>query len=80
MKKITLLKIHSDTSRKLKFVINAFLLLEKSSGVHNTNIILLTLVTDHLAVLFPSGVMSSTAGESVLFVLRSRTKEASLAP
>ena len=37
------------------------------------NILLLTLVTDHLAVFFASGVMISTAGESVLFVLQSRT-------
>ena len=28
------------------------------------NILLLTLVTDHLAVFFASGVMISTAGES----------------
>ena len=44
------------------------------------NILLLTLVTNHLAVFFASGVMISIAGESVLFVLQSRTKEASLAP
>ena len=44
------------------------------------NILLLTLITDHLAVFFASGVITSTAGEFVLFVLRSRTKEASLAP
>ena len=45
-----------------------------------TNILLLTLVTDHLAVYFASAVVTSNAGESVLFVLQSRTKEASLAP
>ena len=44
------------------------------------NILPLTLVTDHLAVFFASGVMPSTTGESVLFVLQSRTNEASLAP
>ena len=49
-------------------------------SVQYTNILLLTLVTDHLAVFFASGAMTSAAGESVLFVLRSRTKEASLAP
>ena len=36
------------------------------------NILLLTLVTDHLAVFFASGIMTFTAGESVLFVLQSR--------
>ena len=43
------------------------------------NILLLTLITDY-AVFFASGIMTCTAGESVLFVLRSLTKEASLAP
>ena len=38
------------------------------------NILLLTLITDHLTVFFASGVMTSTAADSVLlsFVLRQR--------
>ena len=78
---IPLLKIHFDTSRKTQFVINPCLLLQKcGGGAQYTNILLLTPVIDHLAVFFASGVMTFTAGEYVLFVLRSRTKEASLAP
>ena len=45
-----------------------------------TNTLLLTLIKDHLAVFFASGVTAFTASESVLFVLRSQTKKASLAP
>ena len=33
------------------------------------NVLLLALITDHLAVFFADGVVISTAGESVLFVL-----------
>ena len=33
------------------------------------SVLLLALITDHLAVFFADGVVTSTAGESVLFVL-----------
>ena len=49
-------------------------------SAQKTNVLLLTLITDHLAVFFASDVMTSNAGESVLFVLQPRTKKASLAP
>ena len=43
------------------------------------NALLLALITDHPAVFLADGVVTSNAGESALFVLRSWTKETSLA-
>ena len=68
-----LLKIHFATSRKTQFVISLCLLLEKCTGVHNAYFTSDTGYRPSCIVFFASGVMTSTAGKSVLFVLQSRT-------
>ena len=72
-----LLKIDSDTSRKLNLLSFRVYCLKK---VVECTIHEYFTFDIGCSVFFPSGVMTSTAGKSVLFVLRSRTKKASLAP
>jgi len=88
MKKITLAvpwcqydPLLKKNSRKTQFVIKLCLLFEKYSGVHNTRIFYFWHWLQTILLCFSQVVlMTSTAGESALFVLRSRTKQASLAP